>query len=65
LGGIEVVAINPLIEVEAIAIRRKRGLKLPDCIIAATAVITNSTLLTSDARLLNLHWPGYAVLAIL
>jgi predicted nucleic acid-binding protein len=65
LEGIEVVTIDPLIEAEAIAIRRKRPLKLPDCIIAATAVITNSTLLTDDDHLLKLSWPGYSVLPIL
>jgi predicted nucleic acid-binding protein len=61
LEGIEIVTITPQIEAEAILIRRKRRLKLPDCIIAATAVITNSTLLTDDDDLLTFSWPGYTV----
>jgi predicted nucleic acid-binding protein len=65
LEGLDIVPITPPIEAEAIAIRRKCKLKLPDCIIAATAVISNSTLLTDDDDLLNLQWPGYSVQAIL
>jgi predicted nucleic acid-binding protein len=65
LEDIDIFPITPLIEAEAIAIRRMRKLKLPDCIIAATAVISNSTLLTDDDDLLNLQWPDYSVQAIL
>jgi len=59
LAGIRIASITP--EVEECASK----LKLPDCIIAATAVISNSTLLTDDDGLLNLQWPGYTVQAIL
>jgi predicted nucleic acid-binding protein len=46
---------------EAIALRRTTGLKLPDCIVAATAIALNSVLLTADSGLLRLDWPGYNV----
>jgi predicted nucleic acid-binding protein len=65
LAGIRTVPITPEVEECAIAIRRERTLKLPDCIIAATAIILGATLLTDDNQLLKLQWPGYAVQAIL
>jgi predicted nucleic acid-binding protein len=43
---------------ETIALRRSVKLKLPDCIVAATAVILDSVLLTADKELLRLNWPG-------
>jgi predicted nucleic acid-binding protein len=46
------------IEEAAIAIRKSSKLKLPDCIIAATAIALDAVLLTSDATLIKLAWPG-------
>ena len=43
---------------ETIALRRSVKLKLPDCIVAATAVVLDSVLLTADKELLRLNWPG-------
>jgi predicted nucleic acid-binding protein len=43
---------------ETIALRRNVKLKLPDCIVAATAVVLASVLLTADKELLRLDWPG-------
>jgi len=43
---------------ETIALRRTARLKLPDCIVAATAVVQNAVLLTADKELLALSWPG-------
>ena len=43
---------------ETIELRRNTRLKLPDCIIAATAIVLNAILLTADKHLLNLSWPG-------
>jgi len=40
----------------AIALRRTTNLKTPDAIIAATAQVNDATLLTNDAKLLNV--PG-------
>ena len=33
-------------------------LKLPDCIVAATAIALNAVLMTADKKLLGLSWPG-------
>jgi len=44
---------------ETIALRRAIKLKLPDCIVAATAIVLNAKLITFDSELLLLEWPGY------
>ena len=49
-----VVEINSLIEEHAIAIRRRHRLKLPDSIIAATAMHLDIPLVTGDASMLKL-----------
>jgi predicted nucleic acid-binding protein len=65
LAGGDVIELTPAIRDEAIKIRRTCGLKLPDAIIAATAVILNATLLANDAHLLNLRWPDYTAQPVL
>ena len=49
-----VVEINSLIEDLAVAIRRKHRLKLPDSIIAATAMHLDIPLVTGDKAMLKL-----------
>jgi len=49
-----VVEINALIEEHAVSIRRKHRLKLPDSIIAATAMHLDIPLVTSDKAMLKL-----------
>ena len=44
---------------EAIALRRTIKIKLPDCIVADTAIALNAILLTADRELLRLEWPEY------
>jgi len=55
-----VIDLTSEIKKETIALRRTIKLKLPDCIVAATAVVLNAKLLTADNELLRLNWPGYA-----
>jgi predicted nucleic acid-binding protein len=50
---------------ETIALRRSVKLKLPDCIVAATAVVLDSVLLTADKELLRLDWSGLKTQSIL
>ena len=47
----QVIGISDEIEAQAIRLRRSGGLKLPDAIIAATALVTGGRLLTLDQRL--------------
>jgi predicted nucleic acid-binding protein len=59
LAGCTVVELTPAIREEAIKIRRARKLRLPDAVIAATAVILKVPLLSNDSGLYKLLWPGF------
>jgi predicted nucleic acid-binding protein len=48
-------------EEEAIKLRQYTNLKLPDAIIAATAVKMGAVLLSYDNHFDNLAWPGLTV----
>jgi len=56
---IPVIDLTGAVKSEAIALRRTTKMKLPDCIVAATAIVMNASLLTADRKLLSLKWPGY------
>jgi len=60
LDGIPVIDLNADVKKETIALRRTSGLKLPDCIVAATAIVQNAVLLTTDKKLLCLNQAGYS-----
>ena len=57
--GIHTIDLTSAVKKEPIALRRNGRLKLPDCIVAATAISLNATLLTADKDLLALSWPGF------
>jgi predicted nucleic acid-binding protein len=61
LESVTVLGVEPDVVDEAIRLRKKHRLRLPDAIIAATATLTGSELLTHDAGLLKL--PGLKVSA--
>jgi predicted nucleic acid-binding protein len=54
-----IIDLTNEIKKEVIALRRSTKHKLPDCIVAATAIVLNATLLTADVRLLRLEWPNF------
>jgi len=54
-----VIDLTDSVKRETIMLRRTTRLKLPDCIIAASAIALNAVLLTADTDLLRLDWPGY------
>jgi len=56
---ISIIGLTNEIKKEAISLRRSTKHKLPDCVVAATAIVLNAALLTSDVRLLRLEWPGF------
>jgi predicted nucleic acid-binding protein len=58
---ISIIDITDEIKKETIALRRTVKHKLPDCIVAATAIVLNATLLTADEKLLHLKWQGFNV----
>jgi predicted nucleic acid-binding protein len=64
LSQVRVVPLAAQIEEEAVRIRRQTRRKLPDCIIAATAVVSGATLLSGDSHLTGMDWPGLTVFNI-
>jgi predicted nucleic acid-binding protein len=66
LSGCAVIDITPEIREKAILIRRfRKRLKLPDAIIAATAIELTSTLLSTDDHFRDFSWPGFCLQTIL
>jgi predicted nucleic acid-binding protein len=61
LRYIPVISLNKKVERNTILFRTKTKLKLPDCIVAATAIVLDAVLLSNDAGLLNAGWPGLVV----
>ena len=65
LSAVSVIPLNDSIELETILLRRKYPKrKLPDCIIAATAITLGATLVTKDAHLLNVSFPGFVAVSV-
>lgn len=54
LADIPVTDLTQAIKHHAVDLRKRYGLKLPDAIVAATALALEATLLTNDQRLLTL-----------
>jgi hypothetical protein len=50
LAQFRIIDIDQSIKQEAISLRRNYALKLPDCIIAATAITLQLTLITADKQ---------------
>jgi predicted nucleic acid-binding protein len=61
LNGFSIIDILPVIKDEAINIRQATRMKLPDAVIAATAIVLDATCLSNDDDLLDLVWPNYRV----
>jgi len=55
LRHVVIVPLNDYVEQAAIQLRRREHLKVPDAIIAATALVTDSTLITNDHKLMSLQ----------
>jgi predicted nucleic acid-binding protein len=54
LEDVTIIEFPATVKKQAIDLRKRLGLKLPDAIIAATALSLSATLLTNDQRLLAL-----------
>jgi predicted nucleic acid-binding protein len=61
LTKVQIVPYSRSIEEETIKLRRATRLKLPDAIIAATAVRLGATLLTEDGHFDAIDWPGLRI----
>jgi predicted nucleic acid-binding protein len=64
LRGFTIIPLSDTVKYEAIRIRREGSprLKLPDAIIAATAVVFDAQLITADEKLRRLAWPGFSAI---
>jgi len=62
LEKLNIAPLSPVIENVAILLRRKARLKLPDAIVAATAVVSKAVLVTNDKAMAALDWPGLKVM---
>jgi predicted nucleic acid-binding protein len=61
LSGCAVIDITPEIREKVILIRRfRKSLKLPDAIIAASAIELKATLLSTDTHFKGFSWPGFS-----
>jgi predicted nucleic acid-binding protein len=61
LNNFEIIPLEQNIALIATSLRREKNLKIPDAIIVSTAVVHNAVLITNDAELLALKWPGLEV----
>jgi predicted nucleic acid-binding protein len=61
LRGFTIIPLSNAIKRETIRIRREGSPrpKLPDAIVAATAVVLGAQLITTDDKLRRLVWPGF------
>jgi predicted nucleic acid-binding protein len=59
LSGCTVVELAPDICEEAVKIRRAKKLRLPDSVIAATAVVLKAPILSNDSGSYKLLWPNF------
>jgi predicted nucleic acid-binding protein len=64
LADMVVAPLDNSVEKIAVEIRRNTTIKLPDCIVAATAIALDAILLTDDHSLRKLVWPGLKTLPI-
>ena len=58
----KVIPLNKKVERATVLIRSKTKRKLPDSIIAATALSIGAVLISRDIHMLNLNWPGLTVI---
>ena len=54
VSDVTVVELKNLLKIETIALRKKYNLKVPDAIVAATALKLDCPLLTNDKKLLSI-----------
>lgn len=59
LADLRVMPLDGAVEDTAVTIRRAGRLKLPDAIVAATAICAGATLITGDRKLFDFEWPGF------
>lgn len=61
LGAVVIVPLHDAVEDAAVRLRRAIRCKMPDAVVAASAVVTGTALLTRDRVLLGVVFPGLRV----
>ncbi|GHV81161.1 hypothetical protein AGMMS49944_29520 [Spirochaetia bacterium] len=64
LQTVRIIPLTEKVEAEAIEVRRKYRPKLPDAVIAATAMVLDASLLTGDGTLSKKKIPGLHIIAV-
>jgi len=64
LEEVTVIPLNDAVKQKTIAFRRVTNCKLPDSIIAATALLLDAEVVTEDGKLLNVTFPGFRVVSM-
>jgi predicted nucleic acid-binding protein len=62
LKSIKIIPLTKKIEKATLLLRQSKKLKLPDAIIAGTALVLGATLISRDRHFLELSWPGLPVI---
>jgi hypothetical protein len=58
LNAVSIIPLNADVENTAIQLRRSTRLKIPDAIVAASAITSKAVLVTYDRELMNTVFPG-------
>jgi predicted nucleic acid-binding protein len=61
--SVKVVPLNRKVEQNTILLRRSKKLKIPDSIIAATALSLQAAVISRDDHFIRLNWPGLSVIS--
>jgi predicted nucleic acid-binding protein len=64
LADVTIVPLIPEIKEKTIEFRRATNCKLPDSIIAASAIVLDATLVTFDKKLLRKQFPGFHTISL-
>jgi predicted nucleic acid-binding protein len=58
LKSVKIIPLTKKIEQNTILTRRSKRLKIPDAVIAASALAVKAVIISRDDHLLSLNWPG-------
>jgi len=61
LNAVAIIPLNTDVEDTAIRLRRSTRLKMPDAIVAASAIVSQAMLVTYDRELANTIFPGLVI----
>jgi predicted nucleic acid-binding protein len=63
LKSVKIIPLTKKVEQNTILIRRSKRLKIPDTVIAASALSVKAVIISRDDHLLSLNWPGLRIIS--